>query len=532
MEKTKPLGPFLGINNRLPEFALHVDTKGDYLAAADNVYIDNAGKLHSRAGTLLLHELAGAHSLLMISDTTGYLVRNSSLYTVSLPTYAETLVKALSSDATMSYVKVFGQWHYSNGVDSGRLEGAVSVPMALPTPAAPTLSVIAGGLLVGTYLVAVSYCRKSAGVLLEEGGISGYTTGLQTATGGFRATLPGAADGATHINIYISACNGSLPYLLASVATGTATYDAIALPAGREASGRIEAPLPPGTLFEHAGRLCSFAGNALFIGSPYQPGYYLPASGIVAFPSPVKVAVSAQTGVFVAADKTYWIPGDLGDVQGQIVDALPYGAVPNTVFHVPGKPLVGWFGEKGIVIAGPQGDAKAVMEAAIDLTPPETGNVVVFEADGCTRVVSCGWCLNLETNAATTYSDWSFTSVSGRYATKADGIYATDVPGNSDARIDFGKLDFDTEAIKRMVAAYLGVISELPMRLTVQLPGEVEYTYVARDASSALQMQRIDTGRGLRFNWVGLVLENSEGCAFSLASVSFAVIKTKRTILT
>ena len=48
MMKTQNLGPFLGINNRLPDFALHVDQKGDYLSAADNVDIDNTGRIRRR----------------------------------------------------------------------------------------------------------------------------------------------------------------------------------------------------------------------------------------------------------------------------------------------------------------------------------------------------------------------------------------------------------------------------------------------------------------------------------------------------
>ena len=47
MMKTQNLDRF-GINNRLPDFALHVDQKGDYLSAADNVDIDNTGRIRRR----------------------------------------------------------------------------------------------------------------------------------------------------------------------------------------------------------------------------------------------------------------------------------------------------------------------------------------------------------------------------------------------------------------------------------------------------------------------------------------------------
>ena len=46
-------------------------------------------------------------------------------------------------------------------------------------------------------------------------------------------TLPATTTGATHINVYLSRTNGGVPYLLASVAVGTATYTATALATGR-----------------------------------------------------------------------------------------------------------------------------------------------------------------------------------------------------------------------------------------------------------------------------------------------------------
>ncbi|MBP9803325.1 MAG: hypothetical protein KBE22_00270, partial [Candidatus Accumulibacter sp.] len=144
--KPHALGPFLGINNRLPDFALHVPKTGDYLADAVDVDVDNAGKLRTRRGALTeVEAMADAHSLHMISDTAGYLVRGGDLYAVALPECVETLVKELASNATMSYAGMAGDLYYSNGTDSGRLVGATSYPIGLPTPAAPALLPISGG---------------------------------------------------------------------------------------------------------------------------------------------------------------------------------------------------------------------------------------------------------------------------------------------------------------------------------------------------------------------------------------------------
>ncbi len=76
---TKPIGPFLGIDNRLPDFDLRISTRqvsGNYLRRAENVDIDNSGNLRRRESELLVQALTDAHSLHLTSATAGYLVRD------------------------------------------------------------------------------------------------------------------------------------------------------------------------------------------------------------------------------------------------------------------------------------------------------------------------------------------------------------------------------------------------------------------------------------------------------------------------
>jgi hypothetical protein len=532
---TYAVGPFLGVNNRLPPFALHIPKKGDFLHAAENVDIDNAGRIRSGTVPTKVVSLTSPHSLHMVSDTEGYLVRASALYRITLPSYTETLVKVLTSNAGMSYVDFAGALYFSNGTDSGRVEGVSAFPIGLPTPAAPAATAVTGGLLAGRYLVAVSHCRMSAGTLLEEGGISPYTSIDLSVTKGIRVTLPASTTGATHANIYLSAQNGSLPYLAATVTAGTASYDVTALNLGREARGVIEAPLPAGTLFLHNGRLCSFAGKSIVEGSPFRPGYHLPAQAAIRFPEDVSIAVSAQNGVFVAADKTYWFPGNLNDVQGQIADVLPYGAVPGTVFTIPDRSDIGWFGAMGIIIANTQGQASAVMNDNIDLVPPGSGTAAVLLSGGYMRVVSCGWCLNLENHAATAYTGWDqLTSVSRGYGTKADGIYSLSASGTVDAFASFGQLDLGTPIPKRLIAAYALASSGEPLELDINYidlrTGSEELTFPARSCSDDIRSHRFDLALGMRASEFDITLRNVEGSAFDLAAMSFAFIPSKRRI--
>lgn len=527
--KTLPVARFLGINNRLPDFALSTEA-GRFVRAAENVDLDSAGAFSLRPVESRIQPVSAPHSLFK-----NHLVRSSALYQVTLPAYSETLAKVLASNNAMSYAEFNGSTYFSNGTDSGRIatDGSVS-PWAIATPSAPALVATGGSLPAGKYMVVVSYINNDTG---EEGGMSARSAISLAATGGIRVSLPGASDGATHANIYVSEINGGLLFHKVKAVIGTLTYDITTPGAGREATERYEAPLPAGTrIFFHNGRLCSVSGKTLYYGLAHRPGYYDPVAGRIPFTENITIAVPTQGGVYVAADKTYFLQGaDLEAVEF-VREVLPYGAVQGTEFTVPTKGAqdasakVGWFGNNGVVVADAQGMATTLTENNIDLTAPDSGISAVFESGGYRRVVSCGWCVNLDTGAATTYQDFEFTSISNGYGTKADGVYLVEGTGKADAFIDLGAENFGAENIKTMPAVYLGYASESPLELAVTTPEHDDYRYEARSCSDMLSIHRIDPGKGLRANWFNLALRNLDGADFTLASISFAPAVSSRRI--
>lgn len=528
---TKPIGPFLGLDDRLPDFDLRLNTRqvsGNYLRRAENVDVDNSGNLRRRESELLVQALTGAHSLYLTSDTAGHLVRDSVLYTITLPTYAESFAKTLTSNAPVSWLPVGDDLYFSNGTDSGRIMQGLFFPLGLPTPDAPACTTIAGTLFAGTYQVAVSYFNSVTG---EEGGISASSNPVLAAVGGLRITLPAATTGATHANVYLSTVNGSVPMLAATVALGTASKDFAAQPTpGRDSNGRYEEPLPAGTLFSSNGRLCSFSGSTVYVGLPFRPGYYLPAEGYIPFPAEVSIAIENQAGTFIAADKTYWVSGDLGAVEGPLATVLPYGAVRGTAFSSPNKSEVGWFGAQGFVIGKTSGEVEAPMSDHIDQTPPASGVATIRTTNGYRRVLAAGWCMNLDRGATTQYVGFDFNSFSGEYGLKSDGLYTLSGGAGVDAVIGLGKTDFGSEELKHLPAAYLGVDAPEPMILVVSVPNGMNYSYTARSSGEDLKMQRIDPGKGLRANWYDLSVYNTEGSDFTLATVSFAPVASGRRI--
>jgi hypothetical protein len=530
--KTIALGPFKGINTRLPDFALSSkdpNSPGDWLREAVNVDIDNAGRLRRRRAATLIQALTAPHSLFTAKDGTRYLVLSSVLYRITLPSYSQSMVAVLSGNDPVRYLEEGGSLYWSNGIDSGRIESGINFPIGLPTPAAPSASTVVGTLPAGSYQIAVAHYNSITG---EEGGVSASTAYSLAANGGIRVALPSPVTGATHVNVYVSTLNGSVPMLVASVVAGATYRDVLteaSITSGREASQRYEDPLPAGVLFMHNGRLCSFSGSSVYIGVPYRYGYYVPSEGYMLFKDAVTNAVSAQNGVFITTEaNSYWLAGtDALDVQG-IVDVLPYGAVPGTAFTFPHSNKVGWFGAQGFVIGNPTGEVSAVMADTVQVTPPASGVSAVMLDREYRRVVSCGWCMNLETFATTEYDNYDFTSISGNYATLAGGIYDLTATGEVTYTIRFGRENFGTDMLKHLPAAYLDVASDKPMALLVQLPNETTYTYDARSYSTELRVHRIDTGKGLRANWYDLSLIGESD--FTLASVSFAPVASSRRI--
>lgn len=543
--KTYPKGPFLGINNRLPDFALRKtvrnnDSAGDYLRQAENVDITNSGNIKRRKAAVLLQALTNPHSLYMDSATTGYIVMSSVMYRITLPSYTQTMFKMLSVNDPVSFLPYAGSLYWSNGTDSGRIEGGLNFPMALPTPATPAVVNIAGTMDAGWYQVTIAHYNNTTG---EEGGVAPSQNYQLSAPGALRVTIPSAVTGGTHVNVYVSTVDGSIPMLQTTVPAGAGVADITVIStSGREAVQRYETPLPAGTLFMHNGALCSFRGSNVYRGTPYRPGYCILTEARIPFPAEVTNAASAQKGVYFTTaytdeknpGTTYWFPGeDLKDV-GAIVDVLPYGAVKGTSFKYKHKidnqavDHVGWFGTQGLVIGDTSGVVTCSMAENVDVVAPLTGVSAIFSDRGYIRVVSCGYVQNLENGAVTTYTGYDFTSIAGNYATKVDGIYDLNASGDTAYVVDFGKQNFNTENFKHLPATYLGVNSEVPMTMRVQAPDDVDYSYNARSSGTDNRIQRVDPGKGLRANWFNLSLVGTSD--FTLAAISFAPLASTRRI--
>jgi hypothetical protein len=145
--------------------------------------------------------------------------------------------------------------------------------------------------------------------------------------------------------------------------------------------------------------------------------------------------------------------------------------------------------------------------------------------------------VNLENQGTTRYENYPFNSFAkignAYYGAKADGIYRLD--GESDAGIPIsamvalGMQDFGISAKKTVPNCYVGLSSGGQLYLKVIVEG-LSYTYAARSASSDMQQQRFDLGKGIKANYLEFELYNKDGDDFELDKIEFLVATLSRRI--
>ena len=92
------------------------------------------------------------------------------------------------------------------------------------------------------------------------------------------------------------------------------------------------------------------------------------------------------------------------------------------------------------------------------------------------------------------------------------------------AAVGLGAPDLGTPQLKAISECYAGMSGSGHLYLKVSAGGR-EYVYRTRAFNPQMMQQRIDLGRGLRANVIGLEIVNQDGTDFELDSVQFRVIE-------
>jgi hypothetical protein len=391
--KTVSLGPFTpGMNNRRPDFKLAERAANgasqSFVRSAVNADITAEGTLKRRPGYELAIAGDDCHSL-WANGTAGFFVDYDTLVQIGgTPPVAADLRTDMTPGRLVSYAEAAGDIYYSNGVVIGRIrDNAVyelGVPMMMvpPTVAAST----GGSLPGGDYMMC--FTQHNA-----DGEESGSTIPVQVTVPdngrilvtGLPTTLP---DGVFAISIYVTAANDGTLLRLARVtaASSTFTYAARAT-LGARCATLLLTPMPAGNIVrEINGRLLVASGAVLYYSEPYAYALTNPARNYVVFPAPITMIECLPTGFFIAADKTYWVPGDI--VSTTLDQVLPFGAVPGASGRDGNEEAVLWMTPQGMVRGTPDGNVARLQEENVAVDKAQTGAFLHREHDGMKQALA------------------------------------------------------------------------------------------------------------------------------------------------
>lgn len=393
-QRTVKLGSLApGVNNRLEPTQLSTvlpdRSKGTYLYAADNVDLNDKGYLKRRAGQT---QVASGRSHSIWADRLGgYVVVNGELSQIAdtATGFARTLVRADMPQLPVSYSRgADGDVYWSNGQTIRRITDGVDRPIASTPPPdmGPTdVVVTTGGLPEGRYIVA----RTNITVDGESPANLPIYLDLPANSG---LLFAGTYD------TYITGPNGD-------ILTHQGRVDRIYT---RAEGGQIcqtlnTAILPPGTIVRHYnGRTLVVSGAMLYYSLPYYYGVYDPSAGYIPFPEPITVVEPTDGGVYICADKTYW----LADFEaGSIQQVLPYGGIAGTGGRSPTGNEVFWQSPRGLVVGDKNMSVKNVQEEALMFSPASSGASLFREKDGMTHIVTSRAGAQPVTSAASSYAD-------------------------------------------------------------------------------------------------------------------------------
>lgn len=402
------LSTLLGLNNRRPDFRLRTKD-GVFLRAAANALITDAGTARRRAGYTQVFSGSDCHSFWHDAATDeGYYVDGATLYRTKdngASLDREVVVNDLVPGRALTYTRAGTDVVFSDGVTNRCLsadgERVFGVP---PLQRVPTVEASVGGALAaGSYSVCFAYANTH----LEISGTTPAWLVDVPADGKLTITdLPDAwPRGVDMLLIYVSQPGGAAMFieqrLLAPQASVTLS---VVTGGGAECSTYLQASTPAGRILRWwGGRLYVANGSTLFYSDAYNPALYTPARNYVQFNAPITVVEPCDGGVYVVADKAYWLAGDI--TQATAKEVLPAPAAFGSSHHLPMAQAVYWMSSKGLVVGDWQGQVSLLQDENVVVPRMNSGATVVLEQDGQRHAVTALYGVNGASAAARSYMD-------------------------------------------------------------------------------------------------------------------------------
>ena len=535
-----------------------------------NVDFTDKGAAVTRRGYSQTVAIDNGHSLKTLGGKTFIGVGTELRVINSMSPLSTTTLRTGLDGSAISYDERGGEVWWSNGTDSGRCNADNTDHPWVPPAPGNIVAVYAGAgtLPDGTYRVAITHAMADG----EESVASGIEEITLASAGSITLTLPAAIVGTDAFNIYCTVANGKVLQKYRTVAASTESVSITAAPHGRQLTERaFLKPLPPGTaICFHGGRLLSLSGEFLFYSKPYDYGVYDPSQDYIALGAAGSIIASVESGVFVAADRTWFYAGS--DIAvAEPTERLSFGAVAGTEFNHPTStsPVVGWYSDEGIALGSGDGSVTMPQRDKGFVAPTaDRGSSWVRQRDGQAHVVisldgtatydskvsddfatalarynndSAAVCMELTGGATSRYSNWHFNSYAmfdgDEYGLDSDGLRLLD--GRSDegaeieAIVDMGLIGYDTPQIKSPDSVYVRGKSSDILVVDIAPPTGDTYSYPAHRYSESMAVMRHAPMYGLinlRQHGFNTIVRNQHGGSFEIAGIEVVLAVSKRRI--
>ncbi len=405
---TQLLGWPQGLDNLSAETELPMGKKGPggnvfgSLRVAENVDIDESGKVSRRRGYTLVEALTGLHSLWTDKRYPFALAVHGTNLVKYDTNLARTTVVALTAGARMSFDFDAGYVYYTNGFDSGRIDfDGVREPWALQPPIGQPLleANAAGGLSAGLYQVAVTY-RDNSG--RESGTTMAADIEITEGQGIRLLSIPQPTE-ATWIRVYVTETNGEVLRFCQDTPVGTTTFLVGAQQLGAPLATQWHEPLPAGQIVRlYRGRMYVFRHNVLYWSEAMHYGQGVLHRNYLHMDSDGTLIegqhLNDEAGLFVAAGKrTYYFSGadpakwtrSIAHAHGAVIGSSTQ--IEPSVLEQEGSgtmPL--WFDTAGGMVTGGAGGRVTALhdERFVGPINVESAATLIREKDGLQQILT------------------------------------------------------------------------------------------------------------------------------------------------
>lgn len=361
---------------------------------ADNVDFTRGGKVRRRLGRDRVASLgvsaawSDGRTLLLQSGTTLYRVEDAQGTMTAL-------AQGLAASESLCAVEVNGRLYWSNGTNTGVIDGSQSRAWGMPTPTGLRIAQTAGFMPSGTYMVAMSQVREDG----YESGI-GPAQFVTLTDGGIVVYPPAGSEEAAENVLYLSSADGDVMF---EAARAPATEASIRYTADT-ASLRLPAryaftePPPAGHLMcYYRGRIYIAQGPVVWATRPMDYERIDPRSDYLLFDAPTTLLEAVEDGIYIATTgRTQFMAGaDIAEFQARHV--ADYGAIPGTSVRVQASQIgkgdasgdaILWASERGLCAGFNGGQSRNLTERRVALPQSASGCAVLREVDGQTHYVA------------------------------------------------------------------------------------------------------------------------------------------------